>query len=302
MPQWKITRERLIYPGIPIATIVLGIAYMVLSYVFELRWAHELLTELSYALIIFGLLGLSLEVWMRQAFARDIFRAAFGYHMPPDFKDEISRIAEQRIICIKHIMDVKIREVGKESVRVTFAVERHLRNIGNYSAGQKAYLELDDWGFNEPATILKCEVHNANGTRQKTFDPTKIKYEPDFRMIAETEPLSLRPRETVCVVYEYNVIKRKNDQFIEWWLCPTRNPEVRISEMPKALDVTVSFGGIKQPKRTYIPYRYELDGVYFPPAAMKVRWWLKTASWPPKSGGRCTDETASATEELRAAE
>jgi hypothetical protein len=57
--------------------------------------------ELSNALFIAGALGLSLEPWMRKAVARDDFRAAFGYNFPRDFKDEIARISDVRVLCTK---------------------------------------------------------------------------------------------------------------------------------------------------------------------------------------------------------
>lgn len=77
-----------------------------------------MLTELSYAMVIFGALGLTIEPTMRKALARDVFRAAFGYHMPDDFKTEIARIASHTIICTKHLMDVEIEDIENDRVKV----------------------------------------------------------------------------------------------------------------------------------------------------------------------------------------
>ena len=57
---------------------------------------------------------------------------------------------------------------------------------------------------------------------------------------------------------------------------PTRNAEINILEKPRDMEAVADFGsgGLT---RTEIVDRYELDGVYFPPIPMKVRWWTKTA-------------------------
>ena len=90
--------------------------------------------ELSNAFFIAGFLGLSLERSMRKAAARDVFRAAFGYNFPPDFKDEIARISDVRVLCTRHLMDVRIQEIDNDTVRVTLIVERHFKNIGRRPA------------------------------------------------------------------------------------------------------------------------------------------------------------------------
>jgi hypothetical protein len=88
----------------------------------------------------------------------------------------------------------------------------------------------------------------------------------------------------VRTIIEYEVVRRTNDFIYEQFSAPTRNPEIRIIEKPEKFDVTADFGG-GTPKRTSIPGRFELDGVYFAPAPMKVRWWPKAATdnWPPLS-------------------
>jgi hypothetical protein len=277
--------ERLIYPGIPLVALAAGVAYFVLSSIYEWRWAHDLLRELSTALFIFGALGLSLEPWMRKAVARDVFRAAFGYNFPPDFKDEIARISDVRIICTKHLMQVKIQEIDNDTVRVTLIVERHFQNIGRRPVLQRAMIWVDDWGFTEGAKIIRCTISNSRGTRTKDFHPAKIETvyrDPGIKV--QSPRMLLRPQGTVMVMYEYSAVKHNNDQFIEWFLSPTRDPVIHIIQKPPDIEVNAGFGSDLKIKPTAIPDRYELDGVYFPPAVMKVRWWPKAAvaNWPPR--------------------
>jgi hypothetical protein len=82
---------------------------------------------------------------------------------------------------------------------------------------------------------------------------------------------------TVNTVVEYKVIRPKNDQFVEIFMTPTREPEIRIIQKPHDLEVSAGFGGDDKLKHTHIPDRYVLDGVYFPPAIMKIRWFPKGA-------------------------
>jgi hypothetical protein len=84
---------------------------------------------------------------------------------------------------------------------------------------------------------------------------------------------------------EYSVIRRRNDYFVEWYLYPTRTPEIKIVESPQDLEVTAGFGGDDRFKITHIPGLYELDNAYFPPAVMKIRWWPKKAleEWQAKN-------------------
>jgi hypothetical protein len=64
---------------------------------------------------------------------------------------------------------------------------------------------------------------------------------------------------------------------IEVFTTPTREPEIRILEKPQDFTVTAGFGGDDRLRHTGITDRYILDGVYFPPAVMKIRWYPKVA-------------------------
>src|SRR5437016_4477769 len=79
--------------------------------------------------------------------AQDVFRAAFGYSMPDHFKEEIKRIADQKLICIRHRMYVRIQPLDHDTVRVTTCVERTIKNIGPGSEYLPGIVHMDDWGF-----------------------------------------------------------------------------------------------------------------------------------------------------------
>jgi hypothetical protein len=239
--------------------------------------------ELGKALIVAGVLGVTIEPWLRKAFARDVFRAAFGYNMPEDFKDKVAEIASRRIICTKHILDVRIQELPNDQVRVLTTIERTFENIGNFPVLHKNTFDIDEWGFSEQTQILRCEIRSKIWSRTKIFKPENIIYRHNLSLGAHTPAMVLFPGHTVTNYSESIEIKRNNDHIFIVFQTPTRNPEIRIIEKPDTLGAEADFGGGK-PKATQTPDRWELDGVYFPPAPMRVRWWPKKAfdSWPPK--------------------
>jgi hypothetical protein len=273
--------NRVVYRLILGAIFILGCAEIVVPIQLGWTWDRGLLLEFGKAFVIAGILGFTIEPWMRKALARDVFSAAFGYYMPNDFKAEIARITSGRKICIKHIMDVKIEEIDQNSVRITLLVERHFTNIGVWPVLHRAMIWVDEWGYPEPSEIIRCEIFNEKGNRSKKFNPRNIDRKENLSMKVESPPMCMFPNSTLNTIVEYKVIRQKNDQFIEIFMTPTRDPEIRITQRPPNFEVSAGFGGDDQLKYTNIPDRYVLDGVYFPPAIMKIRWFPKAelANW-----------------------
>jgi hypothetical protein len=241
--------------------------------------------ELGKALIVAFVLGITIEPWMRKAIAKDVFSAAFGYYMPQDFKDQIARIASHRIICTKHIMDVRIKELNSDEVQIIVTVERHFENIDTLPKLHRAMTWVDEWGSQQPSKITRCEIFGKSGVRSKKFEPRRIEYLPNLSFRATSPRMILFPKDTVGTIIEYSVVRRRNDFIYEQFMTPTRNPEIRILEQPDSITVVAESGipSTEMLKLTHIAGRYELDSVYFPPSPMKVRWWPKAASekWPP---------------------
>jgi hypothetical protein len=246
---------------------------------------HGIVVAIGTALLIAPIVAVGIEQWMTKRIARDVFRAAFGYHFPEDFKTEIARIASHSVICTRHIMDVRLRALDTESVLVIVTVERHFQNISANEESHAALVWIDEWGFPEKKSkIIRCDIFDGNGTLSKGFDEDEIEYLPNLSLRFITPKVALKRNGTCSSIIEYIIVRRRNDFIYEQFSSPTRNPEIRIIEKPDDIEVTADFGGGKL-KPAHLPYRYELDGVYFAPAPMKVRWWPKTASenWPSSS-------------------
>jgi hypothetical protein len=261
---------------------VIGLVLVIGPSPFSWKWDLGILSDLGKAFVIAGTLGFTIEPWIRKALARDVFNAAFGYYMPDDFKEELRRIAsDYKVLCTKHIMNIRINAIADQLVRVNVNIERTFTNIGTSSVPVTAIVWIDELGFTSPVEITKCTIFDKRGTNHHKFDPSDIKYRNDYVVKVQSRAMWLRPQDDnndeVTTITEYSVIRRRNDSFVELFLSPTRKPEINIIEHPPELDVKAGFGGNDKLKITHIPGRYVLDAVYFPPAVMTIRWWPKKA-------------------------
>src|SRR5579862_8203712 len=210
---------------------------------FRSHWDKGVLSEAGAAFVIAGILGFTIEPWLRRAFAQDVFAAAFGYHMPDDFKREIARISGYRSICIKHIMNVRIREINANYVSVNVVVERTFQNIGSMSQQISGSSWIDEWGIpDNPSEIVRCELFTDDGRSQR-FAPSNITYLRNLSFRADLPPLAIKRDRTATQIIEYNVARTRNDFIYEQFMSPTRNPEINIIEQPSDIEVEADFGG-----------------------------------------------------------
>jgi len=150
--------DRVLYRIMLVIILIFGVIGIFLPPYIGITADHGTLSELGKAFLIAGVLGFTIEPWMRKALARDVFSAAFGYYMPDDFKTEIVRIASNRIICTRHTMDIRLQEVDDQNVRVCTTVERYFENIGATPALLRAMTWIDEWGYPEKTTVVRCEI------------------------------------------------------------------------------------------------------------------------------------------------
>ncbi len=145
--------------------VVIGLCAVISDpLLFPSHWDNGVLAEAGKAFVIAGILGFTIEPWLRLAFAKDVFSAAFGYHMPDDFKREIARISGYRTICIKHIMNVRIREIDANHVSINVVVERTFQNFGSDTQPFSASTWIDEWGIlGNPSAIVRCEIFTQDG-------------------------------------------------------------------------------------------------------------------------------------------
>jgi hypothetical protein len=120
-------------------------------------WDHGIIVAFGTALFIAPIIAVGVELSMTKRIARDVFRAAFGYGFPEDFKEAIERIASYGVLCTKHIMSVKICSLDIDYVTVNVMIERHFENISAHGQPVRAFTWIDEWGIpNFPSKICRC--------------------------------------------------------------------------------------------------------------------------------------------------
>jgi hypothetical protein len=263
-------------------SFVLGIALIAFPLWKDWTWDHGFIVALGTALMIAPIIAVGIEKWMTQRIAKDVFRAAFGYGFPGDFKEAIERIASYGVLCTKHIMSVRIRDLDANHVIIFVSIERHFENISASSQDIRAFTWIDEWGIqNAPSEILRCELYDGSGRLLYSIKDTKLIRRENLSFERTTPTISIRKHETCSVLCEYKIARRRNDFIYEQFTAPTRNPEIHIITAPDELDTRADFGAGKF-ETAHLPYRYQPNGVYFGPAPMKIRWWPRAASenWP----------------------
>jgi hypothetical protein len=262
--------------AILICSFVLGIILIVVPLWQQWEKDHGITLAFGTALFIAPIIAIGIEQWMIRRIAQDVFRAAFGYHFPDDFKAEIDRIASHGVICTRHLMEIKLQTFDDNHVRVIVIAAREFENISANEQDMASLIWIDEWGIpGEKSRIIRCELYDADGTLVDEFDQEKIERLPNLSMIARTSNLSLKRGGKCSTLIEYSVLRRRNDFIYEQFTAPTRNPEIRIIEVPDDIEASAEFGVSGPVKPKLIPYRYELGAVYFSPAPMKVRWYPK---------------------------
>src|SRR5439155_12275227 len=93
---------------------------------------------------------------------------------------------------------------------------------------------------------------------------------------AKSETYSVPPSEEIIVISDFVEIRRNNDHMVIVFKSPTKNPKIRISA--KDFGHQLDFGVLQQKRqKSAISETYTLDGVYFPPANFRLRWYPREA-------------------------
>lgn len=240
-------------------------------------WAHGLSRDIGIALLTTSVLGFTVDRWLKLDIAVDVFKAALGYVMPDDFRDEVRRISEYKLIAEKHSLIFDIQPLDQDTVQVIGMIEKTVRNISSESLPYYALVAIDEWGFtNAKSQILECEVRDEAGNQQK-FSIVDIK-DKESVLEAKTKTISIPPNGRAFSSSKFIEIRRANDHIMMVSTTPGRNPEIEVRISPN-FDYTAGFGGpTARVETAKYSFRHTLIGMYFPNQPMRVRWWPKKVS------------------------
>jgi len=259
----------LILAGIGIA----GFALISLPAIHKWTWDYGISKDLGIALVIFALLGATIERWFRADFARDVFEAAIGHILEPELRDEIHWVAGFKWLSVKTRIRVQVEELKDDIVKVTCDLERELKNISSHPEQIRGTISIDDWGIPGHKTeILMCGAIGPDGVKR---DQTEIKTERAGSTTARTDQITAQPDQIVKTFSRSVEYKHRNDIFNLAFNWPTRNPELEVECSP-ALEYDAGFShraGVKI--EPMIVNRKTLQGTFLPYQSVVVRWWPK---------------------------
>ena len=230
-------------------------------------WLSHAVKELSSALLIASLLGLTVDIFLKREFARDVFVAAFRYVLPDVLKEEVRRIINYKFLCIESTSIVAIAKMPNNLVRVSISHERVFKNITGHSESFVGSFAVDEWGFPERSAIDQCLVEGAT-----TVDNPDYAGKTDA-IGKRTESVEVKSGATIKSITRGSEVHRDNGELHMSFAHPSINPVVRV-ETYDGLSHSCTFGiPDERVIRSAISKQYKLDGSQFPGQHTRIRWW-----------------------------
>jgi hypothetical protein len=236
------------------------------------EWAHPIAKELGLGSFIAGLLAVFVEPYFRKEFARDMFFVAFRYILPPELRDEVTKILRFSFIAEKQLWIVKVEKIDgdAETVLVTTAIEKIFRNKTALKQQLGGYYQIPEFNFsNGKVAITECRVQ----TDKQQLENYEVN-EEGYSTAAQTEKLDVFPNETITMQCKATQYRRINDVVTETFLSPALNPAIEVI-VPVDFDYQAGFGRSGDVEKSRYTGRHTLSGVYFPGQHMFVQWWPK---------------------------
>jgi hypothetical protein len=236
---------------------------------------HEIGVALGSALVIAGVLGGTVDLWLKHLLLRDAFQATFGYLLPAELRDELTWIYEQELLCFRHEQIVSLHPT--EDPQVVIAKMRVRRDVRNVSRRRVLWTQgffVDDWlhsGHSPRVTSLRFSKLGSDEEPLTDFDQDRPQ-----PMVVRARPkghVELAPGEELTATAEAEEPKRTNDALVFTLSQATRNPSVTVETLT-SFEYEVYFGNREQEALRRIgPNTVELPGTLLPGQVLTVRWW-----------------------------
>lgn len=262
LPRWSILMLLVFFGGL----------FVWLPNYYKWEWDHGLASGFGHALLIGAVLGFTIERWFREDFAKDVFYAALGELIRPEFRDEMRWLTSFKWLAVKSSCHIKLEDLGDGIVMLTLTIDRELENIS--SAAEKIHggLGIDEWGIpGRESCVEICRIQKVGGAVLDAGG--KIKVEPAHFNV-ETEEVTVDPGEKVKSYTRSVEFKHTNDIYVLALANPTKDPEVQL-EFSDSLVAEVGFSHRGKMDTEAVPHRKTLRGTYLPSQVMIVRWWPK---------------------------
>lgn len=265
--RWRITTTMLL-----ILLIGLLLLFVCHSFLQKLPELKHVLDSVAVAIIIAGILGLTIDRIFRKQLAEDAFRAAVGYLLPDELKGELEWIYNSRIICMEHSQECELSPIDDETCMIHVHTIRRLRNVSGGVDFVRVGIIVDEW-FHKTGSSQIREFGYRKG--EKTWPEegesyVQAKGEDAVIRVAERK-IPLAPDEEITIWHRIEEIKRVND--VQSWVFwhPTLNPLVIVKSYA-GIHIGVSFGHRVAAQRLGAD-TYRLNGTLLPSQVITIRWW-----------------------------
>jgi hypothetical protein len=265
------SRDLPLWPA-AVALILLGAALIGLPDVVHLPGAwHNFSTDLGAAVLIAGLLALSVDQWFKRSLLRDAFKELFGYLLPEQLKDELNWIYEQELLCERFDLTLTLSQTDDpELLTARMEQQRELRNVTSRTVSWRPFFAVDEW-FHEGRPSQVLSIRSTQG--DSTHGDVKVKPSEPFIVARDsTQELSLKPDERVTVAATGEETRHVSDAFFLFPTLATSKPRVTV-RAPKEIEYCVMFGGRGRKVPEIAPDVHELMGTLLPGQVIQVRWW-----------------------------
>lgn len=249
--------------------LIIGFASILISTEFDWR---GILRDTGVAFLVAGLLTFSIEWSLRNELVQDVFKAALGYVLPPELKDEVSWVIGAKFLCEKSICTFGIEHVSPGVVKLTTETQRDVKNITGNAEKLSGYISIDDWGFAEgKSEILEVGMKTEDGKEETKF---KIDTSDPERISAKTAEISIRPAGRATLYSKCVEFKRTNDSAYFNFNSPSVTPEIEM-KVPDDIAWRAGFTHRKDKETEKLRYsdRVVLPGTLLPKQYLIVRWW-----------------------------
>ena len=270
----KIWRARLTLSGIALIGLT-AMCYGAAKHIIFLE-------HLGSALMVGAVLGLTVEVALREELVADAVKAALGWVLPPPLRPELNWIYEQALIWRDTDIQVHLEERG-DHVVAKCKVHRTLENASSRVVKDvHIRFSVDDWGVaGLPTKITGYKFKTAKETYDLS-DTTMVKTEtapmfvasyPDFK-------IDLSPGERVEQWIEYEETRGKNDMLYITHRYPVAGSAVTVTASPRIQPEAPGFhfAGKYEPRVDKGGGRYEVQRTLLPHQAVILRWTPKGSS------------------------
>ena len=232
---------------------------------------RTLAKELGVAAATAGILGLTVDIFLKREFAKDVFKAAFSYILPEALKEEAARIVGYQFLCTRHKMIVDIDEIeDARFFKATVRIERTIENVTRHTQNHGNGIALDDWGPERRAEITRCSLKTESGQLIESGPQEKNGQAVERK----TKEVPVRSGGSITVVSEGYEIRHRNDELLMNFKSPTIDPEIEIRRIPAGIKHDCSFGVPGEIiRKSNVDSSYILEGTQFPGQHMRVRFW-----------------------------